>query len=443
MIRQIRAALVLGAAALAAACGHESPTAVGGSLLTGGGAHSFEIVLDAPSFLQLDTTMTGFTQGPGITNVLIVAQSFGGQVNAHALARFVSPANSITVLDSTGTSKTDTLPSFFKGTVVLQIDTTAVNGTTPVQLRLFRTAEDFDVVSAGWNFRVDTGVVHIPWATPGGTTAGLVDTATWNPGDDSVTFHVDSVTVAQWRDTLNLGRGALVTGVTPGSRLRFLSIGYNVSAHSSIKKDTVVTSSTGNIGSTFLYDPPPPPPPPGILYVGGIPAWRSYFVLQPDLMTRTMTCPPSAGFDCTFTLKTVTVNFAALVLQPAAAGAWIPEDSVKATSFTVDTSSLIALSRAPLGATLGASAPALVPSLFATPPSATPASVPITPMLGAMAGDTIRTGTAAGQSGTIAILQSPEPSLFGIGQFFGRRAGPGLAPKLRIIVTISPQVQLP
>ncbi|HEX9105874.1 MAG TPA: hypothetical protein VF832_01570 [Longimicrobiales bacterium] len=443
MIRPFRAALVLGAVALAAACGRETPTAVGGSLLTGGGARTFELVLDAPNFLQSDTTLTGFTKGASSTLVLIVAQGFGGQVNAHALARFVSPANTITVLDSTGTSKTDTAPSFFKGTVVLHIDTTAQNGSTPVQLRLFRTAEEFDVNSATWQFRVDTGNVHTPWATPGGTVGPLVDTVTWTPGQDSVIFKVDSVTVAQWRDTLNLGRGALVTGATPGSRLRFLSIGFNISAHSSIKKDTVVTSSTGNLGSTFLYDPPPPKPTAGILYVGGIPAWRSYLTLQPDLMTRTMTCPASAGFSCSFTLKSVTVNFAALVLQPAPAGAWQPEDSVRVLSFTVDTSSLVALSRAPLGASLGTTAPALLPSLFASPPSAAPASIPITLLLGAMAGDTVRTGTAAGQSGTIAILHNPEPTLFGIAQFYSRRAAPALAPKLRLIVTIAPQIQLP
>ena len=136
MIRPFRVVAVGLAAVLMAACGRESPTAVGGSLLTGGGARTFEILLDAPQFLVSDSAVSGFVLNAAVAPFHIVARSFGGVVNAHALATFVAPTKSITVLDSTNTSRTDTLPSFFQALVVLHVDTAAANG-GPVTLQLF------------------------------------------------------------------------------------------------------------------------------------------------------------------------------------------------------------------------------------------------------------------------------------------------------------------
>ncbi len=445
MIRPFRALAVVGAVVLAAACGRESPTSVGSSLLTGGGARTFEIVLDASQFLRADTSLSGFVLKASSAAFLVVANQFGGEVDAHILARFLPPPKTITVLDSTGTQKTDTLPSFFKGTVVLHVDSTALPlETTPVALQLFRTAQDFDPNSATWLFRLDTGTVHLPWAVPGGVTGALVDTATWQPGQDSVVFHVDSTTVARWADTTNLGRGALVAAINAGTRMRFRTIVYNVSAHSSIKRDTVVTSSPGDVGSIFVFNPNGPAPQPGILRIGGIPAWRSYFTFQPDLVTRTLSCPASTGVSCSFTLKTVTVNFAGILLQPAPAGPWLPEDSVRPEAFTLDTATNVPLSRSPLGVHLGTTAPAVAPALFGSPPATSPVVVPVTAFIAALAGDTIQAGgSAAAQSNTVSVLHFPEPGLLGVGSFYSRAAGPPLAPRLRLIVTIAPQVQLP
>ena len=441
MIRPFRVVAVGLAAVLMAACGRESPTAVGGSLLTGGGARTFEILLDAPQFLVSDSAVSGFVLNAAVAPFHIVARSFGGVVNAHALATFVAPTKSITVLDSTNTSRTDTLPSFFQALVVLHVDTAAANG-GPVTLQLYRTVQQFDPFSATWALRVDTGNVQLPWATPGGTVGALVDTAVYQPGDDSVIFHVDSSTVAEWADTTNLARGALVTAATPNSRMRFLGFDYIVSAHSSIRKDTVVTQTPGVSGSTFIFTPGGPTPQPGVLMIGGIPVWRSFFTLRPDLATRTMTCPASAGVSCSFTLKTVKVNFAGLLVQPASTGAWVPEDTVRPEAFTLDTATGVPLNRSPIGVHIGSTAPVLAPQLFSAP-TATSFTIPITPMVAAMAGDTVLAGSAAAQSRTVAVLHYPEPGLFGVAGFYGLSAGPALAPKLRLIITIAPEVQLP
>jgi len=438
---RLRGVLVVAAAVLAAACGRESPTAVGGGLLPGGAVRTFEVILDASQFLRADTTVSGFVRA-STTVFEIVAQSFGGSVTAHSLARFVQPGTSITVLDSTGTSRTDTLPHFFAGTVVLQVDTLAVNGTSPVLLRLFRTAEPWDGYSASWTMRVDSGSTHLAWATAGGTVGPMVDTATWTPGADSVVFHVDSATIAAWADTTDAGRGALVAAATAGSRLRFLSIGYNVQAHSSIRKDTVVTQAPGVVGATFIYTPDIPAPKPGTLQIGGVPAWRSFLTFAPDLETRTLACPASLGVSCTFSLQRATVNYAGLLLQPAPAGAWAPEDSVRPSAWISDTSRLVPLSRAPLGIQIGVSSPAYPATLFQGTPTATAMTVPVTSFVAALAGDTARVGAAAGATRTLGILNVPEPGLFGVATFYGRAAG-ALAPRLRLVVTIASEAQLP
>jgi hypothetical protein len=426
---------------MAAACGRESPTAVGGGLLPGGAVRTFEIILDASQFLQADTTVSGFVRA-STTAFSIVAQSFGGSVSAHSLCRFVQPGTSISVIDSAGATVTDTLPHFFAATVILHVDTLAVNGSSPVLLRLFRTVEAWDAYSASWTMRVDSGSTHLPWAQAGGTAGSLVDSATYTPGADSVVFHVDSATVAAWADTTDVTRGVLVTAATAGSRLRFLSIDYEVQAHSSIKKDTVVVQSPGVVGSTFIYTPDIPPPPPGTLQIGGVPSWRTFLTFAPDLETRTLVCPASLGVSCTFSLQRATVNYAGLLLQPAPSGVWVPEDSVRPSAWVSDTSTLVPLSRAPLGIQVGVSTPAYPASIFQAPVAATPLTVPVTSFVAALAGDTARVGAAAGATRTLGILAMPEPGLFGVGIFYGHSAG-ALAPRLRLVVTIASEAQLP
>lgn len=440
IIKRYRLPLTLLAVALAAACGREGPTAVGGALLPGGSIRTFELILDAPAFLASDTSVVGFVPSAGFAAFQIVAERYAGTVTAHTLTRPAVLNSSFTVRDSAGNTVTDTLPRYFGARFVLHLDTTAVNGTTPVQLRLFRTTESWDPVTANWTMRVDSGSTHLPWAQPGGTVGSLVDTATWTPGSDSVLFHVDSATVAAWNDTTVHERGALVSAVTAGSRLRLASLTYTAQAHSSVRRDTVVEVTPGLAYTTFVYTPPVPATP-GILRVGGVPAWRSYLTFAPDLETRTLSCPASEG-ACTFTLKQATVNFASILLQPAPPGAFPPEDSVRLSAWVADTSSLLPLSRTPLRVQVGVQSPASPPSAFSPAPSTTPVAVPVSLFMAALAGDTTRAGSAAAATRRIALIHYPEPGLFGVGTFYGRTAG-ALAPKLRLIVTLATEAQLP
>ena len=441
-MRSLRYLVTLGVLA-AVGCGREGPTAVGSSLLPASGIHTFELVLNAPDFLRSDTSIVGFVFASS-AGFRVVAQSFGGSVFAHTLARFSGRPTSIDVRDTTTKSViTDTLPSVTAANLVLFVDTTADNGTTPVQMRLYRTVEQWDPLTVSWTMRVDSGQTHLPWATPGGTLGSLVDTATWTPGEDSVVFHVDSSTIVAWSDTTDLGRGALIAAVTAGTRLRSNGVGLTYVARSpKIRPDTTVLVNATTLSHGFIYTPNVPFRP-GILQAGGTPAWRSFLVFQPELWTRSFTCPASVGTACTFTLKDVKVNSASILLTPVSPGAFPPEDSVRLQSWVVDTSSFVPLSRSPLGAQVGGMVPALSPATFlADVSSATTVAVPLTAFVAAAAGDTLLFGTGAAVSRTIAVVQSPEPSLFGVTSFYNRSAG-ALAPKLRLVLTLGAEVQLP
>lgn len=444
MIRDLCRLLVV--AVVVAGCGKEAPTDIGGGFLPGGGLQTFELTLDAPSFLVSDSVLGDFQQ-PSAAPFTIVADQFGGTVESHTLARFPRLPIAITVLDSTGTTFTDTLPSFFGGRLVVAVDTQANQPTQPVQLRLYRTAEEWDAPTASWTLRVDSGGVKLPWATPGGTVGPLVDTASYVPGADSITFRVDSATLAEWDDTtFHNARGALIVATTSGSRIRATAIALRVDAHSSIRSDTVVTLDVGAPTKTFIYTPQAPTPTAG-LRVGGVPAWRSYLRFVDALRGLTVPCPGGPA-GCTLRLRDVSVNYAALLLAPAPSPpGFLPEDSLRFDARGVTITPLLPLGRSPLGASVTLTPKPVPASRFAGGDTAR-VEVPITPFVAALLQDTTTVPGPTTPPRSLALINFPaapsfsELQSFGVAPFYGVESGP-LAPRLRLIVTVANEVQLP
>ncbi|MFO7259659.1 MAG: hypothetical protein DIU52_000790 [bacterium] len=431
-------AFVLAAGMVALACADEDPTGVGGPLVPGGAVRTFEIVLEAEDFLVSDTALGGFvTQGQLLYRVL--ASGYEG-MTAHAVGRFAPAPASVTYVDASGATRTDTLPSYIGGRVVLRLDTLRSVAPGPVRLELHRVGEEWDPASASWTLRVDSGGVQLPWAQPGGTSAALVDTATWDPaGHDSVSFRVDSLTVALWSDTLDATRGAFIRVATPGARLRSPSLILRLDLRpTATNPDTVITTTVGTLGGTFFFDPNPPPG--SMLRVGGMPSWRSYFHVQ-RLDTLVVPCPgepPESG--CVVRLNEATINYAALVLQPdSTPGGLLPDDSLRIEARTVLTVPGVPLARSPLGSRGSAYlAPALAPETFRPGASPGAVEVPLTAFVATLAAG--RTEAQGEPPRWFVLYPVVESGLFGFGTFGG--LGSPAPPRLRMIVTVATDAEV-
>jgi len=146
--RVLRGLAALCVLAPLAACGEESPTDVGGSLLPGQAIRTIEVMLDPALFLARDTSFSGYSD-PALANFFVLAKSFQGVLDAHALARFDIPTV-IAVTDSAGTLRSDSAPRFFAGRIVLQLDTPRSAAARPFTARAVRVEEPWDPASTNW-----------------------------------------------------------------------------------------------------------------------------------------------------------------------------------------------------------------------------------------------------------------------------------------------------
>jgi len=420
--------IVLAAAALAG-CGEEGPVGLDG-LVPDDVVQTVEIVLDADVFIEKDTTLGGYSR-PALAGYVVIADAYGGALDANALTRFRLPPSSINYVDTEGATKQDTMPTLIGGRVIARIDTTLARPSGPVQVALYRTTEEWDPISAGWEMRVDTPGVRIPWTEPGGTRGELVDVATLEPDADSLVFQVDSVTINLWADTTDAGRGALFVGETPGTQLRLSSLRLHFDARPSARPDTVVTDSVAPTRTTFIYTPAPRPD--GTLLIGGIPAWRSFLQLKERLDTLVLTGPGGEEIR----LGDATLNYAALLLHPVEPQAgFAPTDSVRLNVRAALGGGQIPLARAPLGDPFGPTV-TLSPAVASSPGA--PIELPISRALAILTS----AGDGAGiERPTLVLIGEVEGDQLGVATFGATMAG-ARAPQLRLIVSTVRKAQLP
>lgn len=325
------------------ACTDEVPTDVGDDLLPGGTVRTFEVILDPADFTTFDTTFTGFTR-PLNATYYPLANQFQGVLDSRILMRFAQPPAFINVRNAQGNMVPDSTPSWVGARIVLRVDTLKSESEPPVRIRGFQTAEEWDF-SATWTMRIDTGSVHLPWSTPGGTVGAEIDTVTWVAGD-TIVLPVDSASLAPWLDTTNVARGALVVAETNGARLRVTSIVLRLEARSDIQPDTVVNIDVGAAASAFIFNPLPGPA--TELRVGGVPSWRTILGIQDDLADRVFSCPGVA--NCQVRLGAAHINRAELLLQTTGAPpGFIQEDTTLIQVRTLAVTPGVPLERSPLG----------------------------------------------------------------------------------------------
>ena len=130
MKRQLASAMLIAAAALHGACTEETPTDIGGTLVPGGDVVTFEVILSPDQYLEFDTAFSGYVT-PFETNIKLVARNFEGTLNANSLLRFTGLPTTLQVRDSSGTLRTDSLPRFPTGYLMLRLDTARSRGALP------------------------------------------------------------------------------------------------------------------------------------------------------------------------------------------------------------------------------------------------------------------------------------------------------------------------
>jgi hypothetical protein len=278
--------------------------------------------------------------------------------------------------------------------------------------------------------RVDTSGVRIPWAQPGGSPGALAGSASYVAGNDTVKLPVDSATLAIWADTTNAGRGGLITATTLGSRLRIGLPVLQLQARSSIRTDTVYELNLVP-SRTFIFEPEQPDSVP-TPRIGGTPEWRTLLRLRPGLDTLSITCPATTS-SCVTTLGQVTINYAALLLQPLVPPAgFSPEAALNVAAHILIPSELLPLQRSPLTPAVGFTAP--IPVSTFTAPGAPPVELPITDFVRLLAADTATSLTFVPTH--LALAPTGTFRTFGFGVFAER-------PRLRLVVSLARGLQGP
>lgn len=355
----------------AVGCGDESPTAVGSDLM-GPGVRTFEVTFDAADFLVSDTSYDGI----GTLNDAefeMAAHQLDGVLDARTLFSLLRP--DVVTFTLEGSSRSDSIAAVVGGTLTLVVDSVATSP-GPIELEIVQVTEAWHRRTATWTVRADTAGEAETWQTPGGSPGDVVATATWTSGD-TLRIALDSATVAVWDDTTAAELGGLIRTTTPGSRIFFRSVGFRYDVVPA-GVDTVVTA--GSVTDTKIIVTPEDTPlaPPGVLRVGGLPAWRALLRFQP-LTELVIPCGPGQPAGCTVRLEDVTVNLAAVLLEPLPAGPRRPERPVRLEARAVLEAEGIPVVRSPMTPPLGPPTDSLAPSIFAPAAGEPPVvRVPIT-----------------------------------------------------------------
>lgn len=422
-----------------AACADESPVEFE-NLLPGGGIHTAETTFDAAAFIEWDSVRTGYLR-PRDADFFVVAKGYEDSLDVNGLMRFTSPPRSITYQDSTGKLVVDSIPVRIGGRLILTVDTLRVRGATEnqIELSLYDVAEDWDAGSANWTMRVDSGGVRLPWSVPGGTPLRLIDTAFLVAGDTTVEFVVDSAGLAFLSDSTTRDRGLLIRAETAGTLVEFTSARLRFNVRPTARPDTLFTDSIFLNAKTFLpsHDPDPTLDPSAPLYIGGMPSVRTYVRFKEGIDTLQVPCPDGPS-GCTISLRDVVINYAGLAFTPvpAAPGYNVP-DTIPIEVRTVLSFPGVPLSRIPLGIQLSSSIK--VPPVTSAEPGKR-VEVPVTTLITALTSENESVRSDAPR--TVALLGSPEGDRYGVVAFGSLASGIGLAPRIRLIYSVTKEVQV-
>ena len=433
-----RFTLAAGLLLAAAACQEALPTAESDILVQGGVAA--EVTLPFRDFATDARVFGGYGRVSELSGGFI-AHEFGAGpgaggvpaegLEAATLLRFGRYPASVSVLDTTGTTRPDTALTFLSGRIVARFDTLASVLTGPVEVTAHAITEPWDGVSATWQFAVDTVGHREPWSQVGGGAVEELGSGVWDRGaGDTLVITIDSARVASWADSTDLTRGVRLNTDAPGVRLKLTSALLWLETLPSINPDTIIQVLADTEIMTFIYSPLPSPPD-GPLRVGGAPAWRTILDLA---LPRTLDGPPSlcALVGCPVEIDEGHVSYAGLRLTTRTESpAFAPSDTLIIDLRMVMVPEI--LPKSPLGpSAVGLFGEILSPEWF-RPPAGQVVEIPVTELVR----DLLRGETSDGDqvSNTVALLSAFEPLTIEYASFEGAQS-PG-APELRLILNFS------
>ncbi len=307
-------ALLAALAVTVAACSDETPTLSGpGAFPPGGVAVTREVILPASRFFEVLGGFSGYTRASDAAYA-VVANQYGGGLDAHALARFTGFPRTVTYLRN-GATKTDSAFSYAESRLVLDVDSLASTG-RPLTLQVWEAAQRFDARTATWTLAVDSVGAQVPFTEPGGTRGVLLGQATYPvTGGDSLVVTLSPASVERMADSTS--PGVVFTVAETGARIEV----SNLLLRLAVRPDSAIPDTTLNFvaapGSnlTTVYTPEQPDAPAGTVAVGGIRSART--LLELNLEQTVPGCAaPQVCADVP--LSQVQLNQVAILLRPTA-----------------------------------------------------------------------------------------------------------------------------
>ncbi|HEX6373799.1 MAG TPA: hypothetical protein VF006_33030 [Longimicrobium sp.] len=297
-----------------AACSDEVPTFSGTDPFPPGSiATTREIILPAARFFQVLGSFNGYSDAADAPYVA-VANQYGGELNAHALARFRGFPRSVTYVRN-GATRTDSAFTFVESRLVLSVDSLATAG-RPFTVQVWEAAQRWDPETATWALAVDSAGSRVPWTEAGGTRGTLLGQGTYPvTGGDSLVVTLSAAAMRRLADTLS--HGVVLTVADPGARVEFadLLLRVAVKPDSALPDTTIIFTAGTGAERTTVYTPEQPDAPAGIIGVGGIRSART--LLQLNLEQTVPGCP--ATETCAeVPLSQVQLNQVAILLRPTA-----------------------------------------------------------------------------------------------------------------------------
>ncbi len=415
----------------AVACQEQSPTALDDSSLPDEPL-TLEVELPWSQFGSNLQVLGGYSSAAGLP-LPLVTRAYLGALEARTLMRFDTfPPGVRVVVD--GVTVTDTDVTYVAAFLSVGFDTVRSVAPGPVALEIGGLQEEWQARSASWSFAIDTVGDQRAWSGGAGATVPTSSSVTWDPAfADSVTFPLDSATIATWIDPADRTRGANMLTTTDGALLVLNRASLRLAIRSSLA-DSIVEDTIGLLDRTVIYDPPPAAP--AGMRVGGVPAWRSLLeVIPPQLVGPPELC---AALGCPFTPEAGQISYAAVRLTTQTSeAAYQPFDTLRIDARSV--LSPAALPKSPLGNSqtsgLGAAVP---PEAFGSAPGVS-VELPITTFMRTLLGGPDASGNPP--PGTLAVLSASEPSSLPFASFDGP-GDPG-EPVLRMILTVGTSQVLP